>query len=169
MPKNARGNWVSPECAGSLPHRCAHEFDDGGGRPAFCDCDCHKAGEVIPSQSGQVAESSVSLSMFHVVVGKGLDYVCPACVAGRHGECDGSFSAKDEVGQEVRRGCLCYHKHEKVIVLTKKTARLLVHEADLRLLLVGRLPPSLRLFEEKSLTPEERQNLVVEVEVQWTE
>ncbi len=43
MPINRRGNWVSRDCAQGEHSRCPHDFDEGGGRTAYCDCDCHRA------------------------------------------------------------------------------------------------------------------------------
>lgn len=46
MSLNDRGEWISRKCYLDKHDECFHEFDDGGGKPAFCDCDCHKKNQT---------------------------------------------------------------------------------------------------------------------------
>ncbi len=47
MPLNNRGEWISHPCHTVKHNECAEEFDDGGGRTKYCDCDCHRNGKKI--------------------------------------------------------------------------------------------------------------------------
>jgi len=42
MPVSVRGEWMSDPCSVGNHRRCPEEFDDGGGRTKYCDCDCHR-------------------------------------------------------------------------------------------------------------------------------
>lgn len=61
MPKNVRGEWISRECARNEHTKCLHEFDDGSGKPAFCDCDCHRKKKGSESRETSKTEEGYNL------------------------------------------------------------------------------------------------------------
>ena len=58
MSINERGEWISNQCSKKRHIQCPHEFDDGGGRRAYCDCDCHREEKIIANFDSDLSPES---------------------------------------------------------------------------------------------------------------